>query len=56
MEDKVVFFEKYVSGIRYRGFYNRDKKEHEEIEIMTRVFEISEKIRQEYIEEGKVIL
>ena len=52
MQSKVQFFEKYDNGIRCRGFVN-ESNEQTTGEIMLKIFEISEQIRKQYIEEGR---
>ena len=51
-----VFYEKYVDGIWYRGFYLEENREHIIGGVMSNVFELGKKIHERYIQEGKSIL
>ena len=54
--EELLFYEKDNNGILCRGFYPKENREHIAGEIMSKVFELSEQIRERYIQEGKTIL
>jgi hypothetical protein len=48
MTEQVMFYEKAINGVVCRGFYSNENREQVASEVMTSVYNYTEKIRVQY--------